>query len=381
MIAPQSLRRIAIVGDGMRAAMTAAYLTKACRGAGTKIGVISTGEAGVTGDVIARPSALRFNTELGIDPAKLCQQGIASPLFVADIPSGNGFVSMPYAPSGVANNGVDFHHYWLRASEGGFDSALRDYSLSLTLHSAKHGLAFESAASFNIPFGLRINRAAYAQLLVNVATLAGAQMIEGELAGAQKQVDPDRPLQLTMRTASDVIEVDADFLIDVSDAGETANTLGVSQSGWTGNCLRIDSRDDVPGVEIFRLQRALSRFASLIPEREGADCDSAEFNRIFHAEEDRIVDMVCLLSAEEGEARKRAALARKIDVFTACGRIPSEDYEVFQPCEWLAALMSRGYLPKRAERLAERLPQDELHIWLGNLRSQISDLRKQVEAA
>ncbi len=377
MSSAKPLRRIVIVGDGMRAAMAAAYLAKACGRAGADIVVMSGGEAGKTGQVVVRPSALRFNAELGLNPAELCKKNIASPLFAAEMPSSNGPVTLPYAASGVASNGVEFHHYWLRASQAGFDSALHEYSLPLTLQNARSGIALESAAGFKIPFGLRIDRASYAQLLVNVASAAGVRASKGKLSAVQKLTESDWPMRLS---TSDV-EVDADFLVDVSEGSSAENAVGASRSGWSGRYLRIDSGVDLPGIEVFRLQRGLTRFASLIPGRGNAHSDSGEFNRIFHAEENRITDMACLLTADEAEARQRPALARKIDLFTACGRIPSEDYEVFQPCEWLAALMARGHFPERAERLAERMPETELRIWLESLRRQIADLRKQVEAA
>ncbi len=373
----QPFRRIAIVGDGLPAALAAAYLAKACGPAGTEVVVISASETGQTGDVVARPDMLRFNAELGIDPATLCQQGVASPLFAVEMHGGAGLILLPFAPAGIANNGVDFHHYWLRATQNGLANQLADYSLPLAFHEAKRGLAFESAASFKMPFGLRLDRAAYAQSLVNAAMGFGVRGTDGAFDGILASDSAEWPLRIKIADS----EIGADFVVDVTSDGAAATALGRQQSGWTNRCLWVAGDCDIPGIELFRLQRAVSRFASLVPTHESVAADSAEFNRIYFAEEQRITDMACLIEGDEVAMRARPALARKIDVFSACGRIPSEDYEVFQPCEWLAALMAQGYLPKRPERLAERLPEAELHTWLGNLRTQVVELQEQIEAA
>ena len=99
-----------------------------------------------------------------------------------------------------------------------------------------------------------------------------------------------------------------------------------------------------------------------------------EFNRLTNAEAERMTDFRSLLNQADLKDCSRSALRRKIDVFTACGRIPTEDYEVYMPQEWLAALWMRELRPRRHEKLAERMPESDLLNWIAALHTRVQSI-------
>ena len=196
-------------------------------------------------------------------------------------------------------------------------------------------------------YGLKFDRAAYAEQLLRHAETLGAEFSQ-EAGSAHLHVDcaPSQALP-----------------------------------GWQDGRLQIASGADLPGLEWQVLANAARRLCGLSAGLGNCDEEAREYTRLALQEEARITDMRALLNNDKPAATANPALRRKIDLFTACGRIPTEDFEVFAPHEWLAALIARGLEPRRYDRMAETLPEGELMQWLTRLRDQIARITgKEVSA-
>ncbi len=149
-------------------------------------------------------------------------------------------------------------------------------------------------------------------------------------------------------------------------------------SEWAGGLLSVATDGDVPGLDWQICVNAARRLLGLVPHLDDCENERREYTRLAAEEADRIADMRALLTDPDPGNTASHALKRKIDVFTACGRIPTEDFEVFGQPEWLAALWGRGLRPRRFDRMAKAMPEDDLHRWLSSLRSQIVEITNQV---
>ncbi|MEP0391796.1 MAG: tryptophan 7-halogenase [Erythrobacter sp.] len=342
-----SARRVIIRGESLRAAIAGSLVARACSGLNLEVHIeflplqMRT-EAGEGETFVLRPDVHRFHGELGLDAATLHSLPHAAPCFAVTAGSSSGEASLPFANFGQARAGIEFHQLWTRASGAGLQPDLLKFSPSIALQNAAESMDLRKAYKLSLPFGLTLPTAHYADLLMALAKQAGAFVHDG----LGKQV------------------TDADLIIDCSPTG--------AANGWSANRLAIAEISGVPGLEWQYLYQNSKRAVSLGIGSLECDAARSEFNRLTKEEVERIADFHELLKRDDLQETTRPALKRKIDVFEACGRIPMEDYEVAQPCEWLAALWARGLRPRRCDRRAEALSLAELRQFLDKLREQVN---------
>ncbi|MEP9357703.1 tryptophan halogenase family protein [Sphingomonas sp. KR3-1] len=159
--------------------------------------------------------------------------------------------------------------------------------------------------------------------------------------------------------------------------------------GWEGNVVAIGLSsgflEPLESTSIFLIQAAVMDLANLMPT-PGRPLDprlAAEFNRLFEVHYDRTRDFLVLhytANARHGEplwdhVRTMTlpdSLAHKIALFRASGRAPDYTLGLFSRDSWLAVLIGQGVLPQAHDRLADRLPLDEVVERLADLRQRIA---------
>jgi tryptophan halogenase len=107
----------------------------------------------------------------------------------------------------------------------------------------------------------------------------------------------------------------------------------------------------------------IDRLIDMMPGRECAAVELAEFNRQCAAEADRVRDFICMhyiCSRRSEPFWKDAAavappdsLAHTLALFAERGRLPIYEEETFSKDSWLAVLLGQGFQPKRINPLTD----------------------------
>ena len=329
--------RIRVSGPGAFALVAGTALAHRLEGGGGHISIAATEGFDPAQIVLLRPEFHRFHAAIGMDTAALAQSG-ARPVFATDI----GSVSLPFTPHGSPRGGAEFHQHWLRSRTLGRSEAIGAFSPSQALDGRSGAVSLATAERLPAEHGIAIAHGAYAELLRARANALGAVL---EAAGDERSADLTFECTPTDRAPC-----------------------------WDGAKVALAGAYRVPGMALCSALVGAQRWLSLAARPDESAAEQREFNRLSAAEAERIADMEALLLDDDPSATERPALARKITVFTACGRIPAEDYEVFAPQEWLAALLARGFYPRRHDRLADALPEGELMTWLDRIKQEVASL-------
>lgn len=140
------------------------------------------------------------------------------------------------------------------------------------------------------------------------------------------------------------------------------------------NCLAIgDAAVRVEPLEWANLHLAhsqIDRLVSMMPDKEFAPVELAEYNRQCNAEADRVRDFICMhyLTARRSEPFWKAAssvepppsLAHTLSLFAERGRLPYYEEETFARDSWLAVLLGQGFLPHRIDPLSESVTPEQV---------------------
>lgn len=338
------VERICVVGPKHRVAIIGAILARRWASAGRELLLVPTGKANGQEDIIVRPDHVKFHAELGLTSDALVQSASAVPVFAVAAKSAAGGIALPFSPFGMTRSGIEFHHFWLRACKAKQQPDLTEFSLALALEGAVVRPNLAALDQLPLQYGFSMNQARYSALLLEAATSHGARI------GSEPEA--------------------ADLTIDCGSDG--------SEPGWSSEWLTIAGGSDIPGLEWQVCVNAARRLLGFMPRLSDCANERREYTRLAGEEAERIADMRALLTDRDPQATARPALKRKIDVFTACGRIPTEDFEVFGQPEWLAALLGRGIRPRRFDRMAMAMPEQDLLQWLAALQSQIGQITAQL---
>jgi tryptophan halogenase len=136
---------------------------------------------------------------------------------------------------------------------------------------------------------------------------------------------------------------------------------------WIRNCVAVgDAAVAIEPLEWTNLHlahSAIDRIVDMMPGRDCAPVELAEYNRQCAAEADRVRDFAALhyLAAQRPEPFWRevaateppATLAHTIGLFRDRGRLPFHEEETFARDSWLAVLIGQGVLPERVDPLVD----------------------------
>ncbi|CAN5123746.1 tryptophan 7-halogenase [soil metagenome] len=160
---------------------------------------------------------------------------------------------------------------------------------------------------------------------------------------------------------------------------------GRREQAWRGNCVAIGPAagqvEPLNGADAHLIQSGVSRLLGLLPGRQGDPPAAAEYNRLMAEEMDRALDMAVMRYALSDRddplwtlARRAAPsepLAYKLAQFESRGRVVLYDEETFMEGSWIEALIGHGLVPRRHDRLADRLPVARAGEALARLRALI----------
>ena len=344
------LRSIIIIGDGLRAALPAAYLAVRCGGAGTRIYVVPSQDLLLDkGHVQARPNIRHLHQLLQIPEQDILGLAQGQRRYAMDFDSENGMISLPFGEFGQSLKGAGFSHVLKRLAQTESVKPLSYYNLNLRLHD----LTPEAPLVPHAEFGYSFPREKYADMLRRYGEEYGVVFTSNPFTEVLKDTASNF-IHSVKTTCGDIM---ADCVIDVRPLGVGEKA---KRTGWESNYLVIPAESDLPGIELYSLQSSMEQMSDFMPDQSFNSYELKEYNRLSLLKEDRIADMRVLLTSGIDAASVRMALRRKVDVFSARGRIPTEDYEVFTSPEWHAALMGAGLTPRFYDRLADSFNEDEL---------------------
>lgn len=142
---------------------------------------------------------------------------------------------------------------------------------------------------------------------------------------------------------------------------------------WVRNCVAIgDSAVTVEPLEwtnLHLVQSQLDRLVEMMPGRECAGVEIAQFNIECAAEADRVRDFLCLhyvCSARPEPFWREAAsvapppeLEHTLALFKERGRLPYYQEQTFTRDSWLTVLLGQGVRPRRVDPLADLVSSGE----------------------
>ena len=152
-----------------------------------------------------------------------------------------------------------------------------------------------------------------------------------------------------------------------SAADEVPVRQGRWELPWVRNCVAIgDAAVAVEPLEwtnLHLVHSQIDRLISMMPGRDCAPVELAEYNRQCNAEADRVRDFICMhyVTARRDEPfwKEAAAieppdsLAHTLSLFAERGRLPFYEEETFSRDSWLAVLLGQGFVPRRTDPLAD----------------------------
>jgi len=384
------------------------------------------------------PSIVEFHADLGLsdeDTIIRAQSGIRLGTRFSGWADGSADYVHAYGSYGAALGGIPFHQLWLRE---GHRSAYDCYSLSAELGRSDR-FASTGPEDAQIGYGLRLNIDRYGDLMRAYALHLGATERAGEVVNVELL---DNGFVEALRLA-DGTRVEADLFVDctgpaarirsrVDDSFEAwskwllcdrvsinedhegallddvratpngwSSTCAAAYAGdelglpirqgrlsepWIRNCVAIgDSAVSVEPLEWTNLHLAhsqIDRLVSMMPGKDCAPVELAEYNRQCNAEADRVRDFICMhyVTARLSEPFWKDAasvelppsLKHSLSLFAERGRLPYYEEETFTRDSWLAVLFGQGFMPRRADPLAYALPAEEIENTLRTTRGSIA---------
>jgi tryptophan 7-halogenase len=158
----------------------------------------------------------------------------------------------------------------------------------------------------------------------------------------------------------------------MTDPPTDAMTLaqGTRPQPWLRNCIAVgDAATVIEPLEWSNLHlahSAIDRLVEMLPDRDCAPIEIADYNRQAVAEAERVRDFVILHYAvgDRPEPFWQAARAMSLPAsldhtltqFRARGRLPFYEEETFSRDSWLAVLLGQGAIPTRVDALIDPVP-------------------------
>jgi len=166
---------------------------------------------------------------------------------------------------------------------------------------------------------------------------------------------------------------DIDSRIGDSAAEMIALRQGRRLEFWVRNCVAIgDASVSVEPLEwtnLHLVHSQIDRMIDMMPGRDCAPVELAEFNRQCAAEADRIRDFICMhyvcsrrsesFWTDAAAVTPPDSLAHTLALFAERGRLPFYEEETFSKDSWLAVLLGQGFEPQHINPLTDAISSDE----------------------
>ncbi|MDB5455947.1 MAG: tryptophan halogenase [Caulobacter sp.] len=159
---------------------------------------------------------------------------------------------------------------------------------------------------------------------------------------------------------------------------------GKRKTIWNKNCVAIGLAsgflEPLESTSLHLIQSAIIRMVRLLPDAGFDPAGIAEFNRQSDFEYERIRDFIILhykASQRDDSAFWRycrdmevpATLQRKIDLFSANGRIFREDDELFTEESWIQVFLGQGIVPRGYDPLVQVQSDPQIARYLANIQA------------
>lgn len=364
------MKRVLIIGAGVDAWMSAAALATATKGL-AEVVVAETGPP-PSGRIAALPSLRGLHARLGVSDEALASEASARPRLAARYSD----AIEPFGETGLAIDGVAFHHYWLAAGRPG---PLSDWSLAA--QAAARGRFAPPSPDPRSPlstlgYGLTLDAAGYAELLKRIALAAGATVTDGrpdadlkvDASGGEGLLVAHAPWTDWSAWLPNGLELVEDGVVS-SFAPAPARTGRIAEA-MTGDTVAVGTAYGVIGAgdggDLHLLQGDISRLIALFPTGPAA---VAEYNRLAASALERARDMAILRWGDL--SNPPAPLARKIEQFESRGRVVSYDDEAWPETAWIHAFLARGIIPRRWDPLADRLGAERTRDMLSRMKAML----------
>jgi tryptophan halogenase len=167
---------------------------------------------------------------------------------------------------------------------------------------------------------------------------------------------------------------------------------GVRRRAWIGNCVAIGdsalSLEPLDGAQLHIAHYCISQLMTLFPVEACAFPEAELYDRIIgrlavnlrdfqlaHYKLNRRFDMPFWDGCRDAAVPE--TLQRKLDVFTARGRVPLYDDETFQEQGWESLFLGHGLMPQSYDPRVDAIPEQE-HI--AQVQARLNDIAGLVEA-
>jgi len=167
---------------------------------------------------------------------------------------------------------------------------------------------------------------------------------------------------------------------------------GRRHQAWAGNCIAVGEAagvfDPIDNVGLQAVQLALAYLITLFPLDRAAHVERADYNRLIaqaldhlrdfqiaHYRLNRMIDQPVWDAARAASPPER--LAWRMEVFSACGRVPHYDEESFDGEDWASVFLGHGLMPQGYDLAVDATPDDEA---IGRVQQMLGFIRRQVEA-
>jgi len=217
------------------------------------------------------------------------------------------------------------------------------------------------------------------------STPAPLDRVTAHDAGWRWRVDAPRGSSSGVAYASARMDEAAARGLLPADAGEpllVTVSPGTRPQPWLRNCVAIgDAATRLEPLEWCNLHlahSAIDRIVAMLPGRDCAPVELAEYNRQCAAEAARVRDFVALhyiASDRSGPFWQAVAavdppptLALTLTQFRERGRLPVHEEETFARDSWLAVLLGQGVLPRRVDPLIATVPLERFERAMADLR-------------
>ena len=230
-------KRVVILGGGTAGWMAAACMAKVFGPGGLSITLIESEDIGTVGVGEATiPMINLFNTLLGVTEADLVRETEATFKlgieFVDWKQIGESYVH-PFGDYGVAMEGINFYHFWLRlaAQEGAKDYGLFNLE-TLAMRSGRCGPSRTDNPQIQLNKAYHFDARLYAAFLRRYAEARGVVRIEGKVDTVQQNAETGYVTGLGLDGDR---RVEGDLFIDCSgfSAVLIGKTLGVDFHDWS----------------------------------------------------------------------------------------------------------------------------------------------------
>lgn len=180
-----------------------------------------------------------------------------------------------------------------------------------------------------------------------------------------------------------------DILIDGLDSkpiGEPRKIrfkTGCRETLWNKNCIAIGLSagflEPLESTSLFLIQQGISRFITLFPTAEISNVVREEYNKQMQKEFYQVRDFIILhyVTTERDDSpfwkycRNMSipeTLKRKIDLFSAAGRVFRYDDELFSKESWIAVCLGQNIFPEATDPIVSSLPHAQVQHSLDSMK-------------